>query len=158
MRTDRRPRALALALLVWMLSGPAAGLEPAHLVAGFPRGQAVLETSGPRCLLIDLFIASTPEQRAQGLMFVESLGEFEGMYFGYSSPVGLVMWMKNTLVPLDMLFIGPDGAVANIARDAQPLSTTRIGSGGPAIGVLELNAGFASRWRVSPGTRLLLLL
>lgn len=158
MRTDRRPWALACPILLWMLSGPAAGLEPAHLVAGFPQGQAVLETGGPRCLLIDLFIASTPEQRAQGLMFVESLGEFEGMYFGYNSPVELVMWMKNTAVSLDMLFIRPDGAVGSIARDTQPFSTTRIGSGGPAIGVLELNAGFASRWRVSPGTRILLLL
>jgi hypothetical protein len=158
MRSERRPWALACAILFWMLSGPAAGLEPTHLVAGFPRGQAVLETSGPRCLLIDLFIASTPQQRSQGLMFVESLGEFEGMYFGYNSPVELVMWMKNTALSLDMLFIGPDGAVKSIARDTQPFSATRIGSGGPAIGVLELNAGFASRWRVSPGTRLLLLL
>ena len=118
----------------------------------------MLETSGPRCLLIDLFIASTPQQRSQGLMFVESLGEFEGMYFGYGSPVELAMWMKNTILSLDMLFIGPDGAVIGIARDTPPFSTTRIGSGGPAIGVLELNAGFASRWRVSPGTRLLLLI
>lgn len=157
MATDRLYRVLSGLILVAMLAGPAAGLEPAHLVAGFPRGQVILETSGPRCLLIDVYIASTPAQRAQGLMFVESLGEFEGMYFGYNSTVELVMWMKNTLLPLDMLFIGPDGAVTSIARDAQPLSMTRIGSGGPAIGVLELNAGFASRWGVAPGTRLLLV-
>lgn len=158
MQTDRRPWSLACLSLLGLLSGPAAALEPSHLVAGFPRGQAVLETSGPRCLLIDLIIASTPQQRSQGLMFVESLGEFEGMYFGYSSPVELAMWMKNTILSLDMLFIGLDGTVTSIARDTQPFSTTRIGSGGPAIGVLELNAGFASRWRVAPGTRLLLLL
>lgn len=157
MRNERLTRPLAAAILLSMLAGPASGLEPAHLVAGFPRGQLVLETSGPRCLLIDLYIASTPQQRAQGLMFVESLGEFEGMYFGYNAPVELAMWMKNTVLSLDMLFIGADGAVGSIARNTQPFSTTRIGSGGPAIGVLELNAGFASRWRVAPGTRILLL-
>jgi uncharacterized membrane protein (UPF0127 family) len=158
MRTERRQRALACLTLLGLLSGPAAGLEPAHLVAGFPRGQTVLETSGPRCLLIDLYIASTPKQRAQGLMFVESLGEFEGMYFVYDSPFELAIWMKNTVLSLDILFIRPDGTVGTIARNAQPYSTTRIMSDGPAIGVLELNAGFASRWRVAPGTRLLLLL
>jgi uncharacterized membrane protein (UPF0127 family) len=157
MRTDRRRLALAGSILLWLLSGPAAGLEPAHLVAGFPRGQAVLETSGPRCLLLDVFMASTPTQRTQGLMFVESLGEFEGMYFGYSTPVELVMWMKNTVLPLDMLFIRPDGAVGSIARDTEPFSTTRISSGEAVVGVLELNAGFARRWRVEPGARLLLL-
>jgi hypothetical protein len=67
------------------------------------------------------------------------------------------MWMKNTLVPLDMLFIREDGTVGHIARDAQPRSTDRIASRGVVVGVLELNAGFARRWRVAPGTRLWLL-
>lgn len=144
-------------MLAWLLAFNADAIEPAHLVAGFPRGHAVLETAGPRCLLLDVYFAHSPEQRAQGLMFVESLGEFEGMYFGYPSPVELSMWMKNTRVSLDMLFIRPDGTVATIARDTTPFSTARIGSGGPAIGVLEVNAGFAQRWRVAAGTRLLLL-
>lgn len=157
MRTDRRPAALAGSILLWFLSGPAVGLEPAHLVAGSPRGQGVLETSGPRCLLVDLFMASTPAQRTQGLMFVESLGEFEGMYFGYGTPRELVMWMKDTVLPLDMLFIRADGTVASIARDTEPFSTKRISSEGAVVGVLELNAGFARHWRVAPGTRFLLL-
>lgn len=154
MWTDlRRP---GLAIFLALLAGPAAALQPAHLVAGFPRTQAVLETRGPRCLLLDVFIASTPAQRSQGLMFVESLGEFESMYFGYSTPLELVMWMKNTVLPLDMLFIGPDGNLTSIARDTVPFSTTRISSGEAAIGVLEVNAGFSRRWRVDPGTRLTL--
>jgi hypothetical protein len=106
-----------------------------------------------------VFFARGPEQRAQGLMFVESLGELEGMYFGVAGaggPVELSMWMKNTRVPLDMLFIRPDGTVGHIARDTEPFSTTRIPSGGPVLGVLEVNAGFARRWGVEPGTRLLL--
>lgn len=156
MRADLRRAALAALILLGFQAGPAAALEPTHLVKDFPRGQAVLETRGPRCLLLDVYFASTPPQRSQGLMFVESLGEFEGMYFGYDTPMNLVMWMKDTVLPLDMLFIRPDGTVGSIARDTEPYSTKRISSGDAVVGVLELNAGFARRWRVEPGTRLLL--
>lgn len=150
-------RTVACALGLGFLPGSAAGFQPAHLVADFPRGQAILETSGPRCLLLDVLIASTPAQRSQGLMYVESMGEFEGMYFGYGTPQELVMWMKNTVLSLDMLFIGPEGTVAAIARETVPFSTTRISSGGPARGVLEVSSGFARRWQVAPGTRFVLL-
>jgi len=149
--------AWAATVPLWFPCGAAVALEPARLVADFERGLTLLETEGPRCLLIDTYFAGTAEQRSQGLMFVESLGEFEGMYFGYGSPVELNMWMKNTLVPLDMLFIREDGTVGHIARDAQPLLTDRIASRGAVVGVLELNAGFARRWRVATGTRLWLL-
>lgn len=144
-------------LLGLVLAFPAAGLEPARLVAGFPRGHAVLETAGGRCLLIDIHVAITPDQRAQGLMFVEEMGEFEGMYFGYDPPASLAMWMKNTILPLDMLFILPDGTVGRIVRNAEPYSTARIESGGPVSGVLELNAGFAERWKLGAGTKVVLL-
>lgn len=156
MRADR-PGALAGLILLWLLSGPVSALEPAHLVAGFPRALVVLETGGPRCLLLDVYVASTREQRLQGLMFVEELDEFEGMYFGYDAPAELRMWMKNTILPLDMLFIGPDGTVSRIVANTRPYSTASISSDGEAIGVLELNAGFARRWQVEPGTRLLAL-
>jgi|CXWL01.1.fsa_nt_gi uncharacterized membrane protein (UPF0127 family) len=157
MKSRCRLAALTATVLLGVASGPAVSLQPSHLVTGFPRGQAVLETAGPRCLLLDVYFASTAEQRAQGLMFVEALPEFEGMYFGYDPPVELTMWMKNTGLPLDMLFIREDGTVGHIARDTPPFSTDRITSGGSVMGVLELNAGFARRWRVEPGTRLLLL-
>lgn len=156
MKSRGRLAALTATVLLGLASGPAVSLQPARLVTGFPRGQAVLETAGPRCLLLDVYFARTAEQSAQGLMFVEALSEFEGMYFGYDSPVELTMWMKNTVLPLDMLFIREDSTVGHIARDTQPFSTDRITSGGPVVGVLELNAGFARRWRVEPGTRLLL--
>jgi len=144
-------------LALWLPCDDTSGLEPAYLVGGFEHGLAVLETAGPRCLLIDTYFARTAEQRRQGLMFVESLGEFEGMYFPSPFPVEITMWMKNTLVPLDMLFIREGGEVGHIARDAQPLSTDRISSQGAVVGVMELNAGFARRWRVERGTRLWLL-
>lgn len=155
MMPRRTLAALAATVLLGSAPGPAASLQPSHLVEGFPRSQVVLVTAGPRCLLVDVYIAATPEQRAQGLMFVETLPEFEGMYFGYSAPVEIIMWMKNTLLSLDMLFIRGDGTVERVARNTQPLSTDRISSGGPVTGVLELNAGFARRWRVEPGTPVL---
>jgi len=142
------------ALLALILAGPLAmAAEPAALLRDFPRGQIVLETRGPRCLLIDIYVASSPEQRAQGLMFIESMAEFEGMYFGYDEPVGIAMWMKNTPLSLDMLFIREDLTIASIARNTTPLSTERIESQEAVIGVLELNAGFASRWGAETGTR-----
>jgi len=156
-RVSSRLAAWAITVALCFPDGAAVALEPAHLVAGFERGLALLETEGPRCLLIDTYFANTAKQRSQGLMFVETLEEFEGMYFGSESPVELNMWMKNTLVPLDMLFISEDGTVSHIARNTQPQSSDRIASRGAVVGVLELNAGFARRWRVAPGTRLWLL-
>lgn len=141
---------LALALPRWALAA-----EPARLLAEFPRGQMVLETSGPRCVQLDVFLASTASQRAQGLMYVESLDEHEGMYFGYGEPVGITMWMKNTPLPLDMIFIGDDLRVSRVEARTTPYSTERIYSGAPAIGVLEVSGGAAARWGVTPGTRVL---
>jgi len=145
-----------LGLVTATLPGAAAALEPERLVAGFPRGQMVLETSGPRCIRLDIFLATTPEQRAQGLMWVESLEEFEGMYFGNAAPADLAMWMKNTPLPLDMIFIGEGGKVTRVEARTTPFSLTRIESGSPVIGVLEVAGGSADRWGVRPGTRVLL--
>lgn len=154
MRANRPLAAWLAAIVLAMAAAPAAGLEPARLVAGFRQGFVLLETEGPRCLLIQSYFATTPQQRAQGLMFVESLGEFEGMYFSNSPPAEVRMWMKNTLLPLDMLFVRADGKIGHIAADTRPLSADRISSRAEVVGVLELNAGFARRWRVTPGTRL----
>ncbi len=149
--------ARAAAVLTLILANPTAtAAEPAALLQDFPRGQLVLETRGPRCLLIEVYIASSAKQRAQGLMFIESMPEFEGMYFGYGEPVGIAMWMKNTLLALDMLFIGEDMAINSVTRNTTPLSTDRIESQAAVIGVLELNAGFAERWGAEAGTRVFL--
>lgn len=135
---------------------PARAVEPAGLLAGVPRGQLIFETAGPRCVLIDIFIASNNDQRGRGLMYVEAMDEFEGMYFGYGQPARIVMWMKNTSIPLDMVFIRADGTVAGIARNTKPQTTDRILSPAAVSGVIEVNGGFARRWRVDVGTRVLL--
>ena len=161
MTTDPSARwqyAVAVLLALSVIGTPLMAAEPANLLADFPRGQLVLETRGPRCLLIEIYIAATAGQRAQGLMFIESMPEVEGMYFGYTEPVGIAMWMKNTPLALDMLFIRQNLTIASIASNTVPMSTERIEAQEAVIGVLELNAGFARRWGADAGTRVHLVL
>lgn len=147
-----------LLLATALLPGPGAvALEPAARVADFSTGTLVLETSSDRCVRVEVRLADTPEQQSQGLMFIEQMDEFEGMYFRYSPPSVINMWMKNTYIPLDMVFIRADQRIARIAFNTQPFSETRISSGGPVGGVLELNGGFAGRWRLRAGNRVLLV-
>lgn len=117
----------------------------------------MLETAGPQCLMLDVFLALDPPQRAQGLMHIEGLGAHEGMYFRYGEPAGIVMWMKNTLIPLDMIFIRDDDVIAGVVERTTPLSERRIHSPEPVPAVLEVNGGAAERWGLREGTRLLLL-
>lgn len=152
------PRArMAILPALLLLSTGASAMEPATRVADFPTGTLILESSGDRCLRINVRFADTPEHQSQGLMFIEQMDEFEGMLFRYSLPSTINMWMRNTIIPLDMVFIREDQRVARIAFHTQPYSEARISSGVPVAGVLELNAGFASRWRVRAGNRLLLV-
>ena len=88
-------------------------------------------------------------------MFVERLEDDEGMLFRYSGPANITMWMKNTYISLDMLFIRGDGTIVNIAARPEPMSTRRIHSQGPVAGVLEVNAGYAEQWSIKPGNQLL---
>lgn len=96
-------------------------------------------------------IARTPGEQAQGLMFRRKLAPGAGMLFVHESEQLLSMWMKNTYIPLDMLFIGSDGRIVHIAERTVPHSEAIISSGGPAIAVLELNGGTASRLKIKPG-------
>jgi uncharacterized membrane protein (UPF0127 family) len=91
--------------------------------------------------------------RAQGLMFRRSMAPDRGMLFDFERSEPVTMWMKNTYLPLDMLFIRADGTVARIATDTEPLSTRTIASGEPVLGVLELNAGTAARLGLHAGDR-----
>lgn len=144
---------ITLAVIVPITGAKAA--KPDYLLEKFQRGNAIVETSGIRCLLLSIYFADDPEQRAQGLMFIRELGAREGMLFRYGGSARLTMWMKNTYVGLDMLFIRSDGTIAQIASNTIPESTARISSSEPVMAVLEVNAGFAERWMIEPGNRLL---
>jgi hypothetical protein len=96
-------------------------------------------------------VARTPQEQARGLMFRTEMGPNEGMLFPYDPPRVLSFWMKNTVLSLDLVFIGPDRRVINVAADAVPYSEESIVSDAPAIAVLELNAGRARELNIVPG-------
>jgi hypothetical protein len=98
-------------------------------------------------------IAITPEEHQKGLMFRKSLAEGTGMLFDFSEDQEVVMWMKNTYIPLDMLFIRRDGTISHIAENTTPLSEARIYSGGPVKGVLEIAAGAARKYGIAVGDK-----
>jgi len=96
-------------------------------------------------------VARNDADRAQGLMFRRSMPPDHGMLFDFSRVEPVSMWMQNTYLPLDMLFIRADGTIARIAANTEPLSTRTIASGEPVLAVLELNAGTASRLGIKVG-------
>jgi uncharacterized membrane protein (UPF0127 family) len=95
--------------------------------------------------------ASTPAQRARGLMFKTRLPEREGMLFDFGRDQEIRMWMKNTLIPLDMIFIQSDGRIRRIEQNAKPESLRPISSNGSARAVLELRAGTSKKYGIAPG-------
>lgn len=98
-------------------------------------------------------IADTFATRERGLMFRKSLAADRGMLFDFKTVQPVSFWMKNTLIPLDMVFIGADGRIVSIARNATPMSETTIASAGPVLDVLELRGGRAAEIGAAPGDR-----
>ncbi|MEM1237367.1 MAG: DUF192 domain-containing protein [Pseudomonadota bacterium] len=97
-------------------------------------------------------IADTDAERADGLMFVEEMPMSQGMLFVYESPRPVSFWMRNTLIPLDMVFIGSDGTVIYIHENARPLDETAIFGGDQVQYVLEINGGLASQLGLEVGS------
>jgi uncharacterized protein len=100
-------------------------------------------------------LAVSPAQRSQGLMFRESLEEDRGMLFDFGRPQVASMWMRNTYVPLDMLFIDEAGRITQIAENTQPLSDTVVASREPVRAVLELRGGVSAKLGIEPGDRVI---
>ncbi len=109
--------------------------------------------SGAKMHRFTVELALTERQQRQGLMFRRRMAQDAGMLFVYRTPRMLSMWMRNTYIPLDMIFIAADGTIAHIVERTVPLSSATIFSGREVIGVLELNAGAAARLGLSPGDR-----
>ncbi|MBX9759171.1 MAG: DUF192 domain-containing protein [Beijerinckiaceae bacterium] len=99
-------------------------------------------------------VARTDEQRARGLMFRRFMPEDRGMLFDFKIEQPVMMWMRNTYIPLDMIFISRDGRVINVAEDTEPLSERTIASAAPAFAVLEVNAGVARKIGLKAGDRI----
>ncbi len=97
-------------------------------------------------------VADTPQARNQGLMHRETLARLAGMLFIYERPGPVTFWMRNTLIPLDMLFIDPDGTVAHIHENAVPLDETAIPGGDGRLAVLEVNGGLTRELGITVGS------
>lgn len=129
------------------LAGP---LPPA---SAFAPGELTIQT--PRAAYrFTIELASTPAERAQGLMFRETMPADHGMLFDFKTEQPVAFWMRNTPLPLDMLFIDKAGTVVRIAADTIPYSETPVPSGQPIRAVLELHAGTTARLGITPGAKI----
>jgi len=113
----------------------------------------VLTSRGRAKFTVELAI--TPAEQQRGLMFRTALAPDRGMLFPYKTPQVAAFWMKNTLIPLDIIYIAPNGRVLSIARNAVPHDETPIPSGGVIGGVLEIAGGRAAQLGILPGDRVL---
>jgi uncharacterized membrane protein (UPF0127 family) len=120
----------------------------------FPTAPLTIESAGGRHNFA-VEVATTPAQMEQGLMFRRSLAPDSGMIFDFKTPSMATMWMKNTLIPLDMLFVDAQGRIVNIHERAVPGSLDMIAAAAPVRAVVELNGGTAARLGIRPGDRVL---
>lgn len=111
----------------------------------------LVTAAGARPLEIE--VAETTQQQALGLMFRTSLPDTHGMLFTHPGPRELTMWMKNTYIPLDMVFIRADGTIHRIEEMTEPQSERVIASNGPVTAVLEIAGGAARRLGLKPGDK-----
>lgn len=133
---------LTLAAFAWVVAQPlwASCTDDTVTVSG-PWGRANFKVE----------IADDPAERSQGLMFVEQMPTLSGMLFIYEQPQSVAFWMKNTLIPLDMLFVSPTGEVLALHENAIPGDLTPIPGGEGVQMVLEINAGLVARLGIGVG-------
>ena len=120
----------------------------------FEKDVLIIYASEHACYRLDIYLAMNNEQRARGLMHVRSLPQTTGMLFVYESDGYLSIWMKNTYIPLDIVFARADGSVSSIEYDAEPLSLRSMRAIEPVRYVLELNAGVAEKLSIDRYSRL----
>ena len=143
-----------LLVLGLLLAGPAIAWSQGKLET-FERSALTIELADGTRHEMDVELARTPAQHAQGLMYRRDLAPDAGMLFVYSRDEPRSMWMKNTYIPLDMLFLARDGRVVQIVERAVPHSLATIASKESVAAVLELNGGTVDRLGIAPGDRVL---
>jgi len=141
---------LVLLAVLSVLNLPFAGAD-GRLAAADLQSLEIASKSGVHVFAVEL--ASTPEEQAKGLMYRRQLPEGQGMLFDFHREQPTSFWMKNTYIPLDMIFIRGDGRILRIAENTVPLSEALVPSGGPVRAVLEVNAGTAKKLGIAPGDR-----
>jgi uncharacterized membrane protein (UPF0127 family) len=140
-------RLAALATAAIMLSLLQANLAPASELQTLE----IASKTGVHAFQVEMAI--TPEEKEHGLMFRRELPEGHGMLFDFMVDQNVAFWMKNTYIPLDMIFIRGDGRILRIAENTEPFSERNIPSGGPVRAVLEVIAGTAKKFGIAPGDR-----
>ena len=133
-----------------MLAAVGARAQPADIQ--FKRSSLTIVTGG-RDLEFEVDLATNDAERSRGLMFRKQLGAYEGMLFDFYQEMQVSFWMKNTLIPLDMVFIAADGTVKHVHANAVPLSTDAVPSLYPVRAVLEINGGSAALLGIKPGDK-----
>jgi uncharacterized membrane protein (UPF0127 family) len=140
-RSSIAPAAVAVIFAVVSAVAQAASFQPLEIVT----------KSGVQVFSVEM--ATTEQEKETGLMYRKELADGKGMLFDFSPEQQVSMWMKNTYIPLDMIFIRADGRILRIAENTEPESTRIISSGGLAKGVLEVIAGTAKKYGIAPGDR-----
>lgn len=152
MRINRAIKRVAFAAAaVAFLSGQS--YSPRDLSEAFEEDVLIISASNRACYRFDIWLAQTSPQQMRGLMFVRDLPAGTGMLFVYTDPGRRSMWMKNTYIPLDMLFIRGDGVISSIIENTEPLSLTSRSSTEPVTYVLELGGGVTGELGISAGDR-----
>lgn len=138
-------RALFPALVLWL------AMVGAKAEASLERLEIVTATGAHE---FQVELADKPSERSKGLMYRKSMPENQGMLFDFHVEGPVMMWMKNTYIPLDMIFVSRQGVVTHVAANTVPMSEEVISSGGPAYAVIELNAGVADRIGLKAGDQI----
>jgi uncharacterized protein len=134
-------RTVFLALVLTAIAGPVTAADK----------QTLEITSKTGVHVFSVEVVDDDASREKGLMFRKHLPEGKGMLFDFKREQNVDFWMKDTYIPLDMIFIGADGRIRNIAQNAEPLSTRIIPSKGPVLAVLEVIGGTAGKLGIVPG-------
>ncbi len=151
-------RRAVLASLALALAAPAAQAqsdEPTGPQPELPKQRLEIVTKDGQRHVFNVELAATPEQQTTGLMFRTRVPPDGGMLFDWGTPRQSEMWMKNTLVPLDMVFIAADGTIDSIAENTVPRSLRVVASHGEVLATLELAGGTTARLGITVGDRVL---
>ncbi len=135
---------------------PAPPQSPApEPLSAFPQSLLAIRTNSGKVVNFKIWEADTPKREEQGMMFIREMDEHTGMLFMFPQNKPVTMWMKNTYVSLDLLFLNARGKIDYIAERATPLSETIIGPAGPESAVLELKGGACEHFGIKVGDRVL---
>ena len=149
--------ALLLACLLSEARAQASGFTTT-VDEAFDKSALIITASEHACYHFEVYLALTNDQRRRGLMFVRDMPMFTGMLFVYPQPRTLSIWMKNTYIPLDIVFFGQDGRIVNIVENAEPLTLNSRRSAEEVSYVLELNGGVSEALHIDTNSTIMLSL